>query len=97
MKLIINTVNLKIGGAFQRSISFLNEIKEIGKDEYHVFYNESVGKQIEIASFPNNFIFYFFEHSPASLKFRKGIIREFNEIEKKEFWDTMSQKVFIDL
>ena len=60
MKLIINTVNLKIGGAFQRSISFLNELKEIGKDEYHIFHNENIGKQIDIACFPNNFKFYFF-------------------------------------
>ena len=82
MKLIINTVNLKIGGAFQRSVSFLNELKEIGDDNYHVFYNTNVKNQVDINSFPENFKFYFFEGSPASLKHRKKIIKEFNSIEK---------------
>ena len=59
MKLIINTVNLKIGGAFQRSISFLKELKEIGKDEYHIFYNENVLNQIDVKSYPKNFKFKF--------------------------------------
>ncbi|MEE9409165.1 MAG: glycosyltransferase [Polaribacter sp.] len=83
MKLIINTVNLKIGGAFQRSISFLKELKEIGKDDYHVFYNENIGKQIDVNGFPYNFKFYFFKQTPASLKFRKEIIKRFNTIENK--------------
>lgn len=83
MILIINTVNLKIGGAFQRSISFLKELKEIGKDHYHVFYNEDIGKQIDITCFPNNFKFYYFEQTPASLKYRKEIIKRFNNIERK--------------
>jgi glycosyltransferase involved in cell wall biosynthesis len=83
MKLIINTVNLQIGGAFQRSVSFLNELKEIGKDEYHIFYNENIGKQVNISSFPENFSFYFFANSPSSLKHRKKIIKEFDEIQDK--------------
>lgn len=83
MKLIINTVNLKIGGAFQRSVSFLREVKEIGKDEYHVFYNKEIAKQIDIDSFPENFKFYFFENSPASLKYRRGIVNQFNKLENK--------------
>ena len=83
MILIINTVNLRIGGAFQRSISFLNELKVIGKDEYHVFYNLNISNQIDIESYPGNFKFYFFEYSPASLKHRKKIIARFNAIEKK--------------
>lgn len=83
MKLIINTVNLKIGGAFQRSVSFLKELKEIGKDEYHVFYNENIGLQIDVKDYPDNFKFYFFEGTPASLKLRKNIIKEFNSIENK--------------
>jgi glycosyltransferase involved in cell wall biosynthesis len=81
MKLIINTVNLKIGGAFQRSISFLKELKEIGNDDYYIFFNENIGKQIDIKNYPKNFKFYFFEQTPASLKFRKKIIKKFNELE----------------
>lgn len=82
MKLIINTVNLQIGGAFQRSVSFLNELRKIGTDEYHIFYNENIAKQVDIKAFPNNFTFYYFRNSPASLKHRKGVIREFDTIEK---------------
>lgn len=79
MKLIINTVNLRIGGAFQRSVSFLKELKTWGKDEYHVFYNKDIGEQIDIKDFPCNFKFYYFDESPASLKHRKRIIRAFNK------------------
>ncbi|CAM3965921.1 glycosyltransferase family 4 protein [Flavobacterium antarcticum] len=83
MKLIINTVNLKIGGAFQRSVSFLKELKEFGTDKYFVFYNEEIAKQVDVESFPQNFTFYFFEQSPASLKYRAGIVKEFNRLEKE--------------
>ena len=81
MRLIINTVNLKVGGAFQRSISFLKELKEIGKDEYHVFLNEDISKQIDIKSYSSNFYFYHFNHSPASLRHRTRILRRFNSLE----------------
>ncbi len=83
MKLIINTVNLQIGGAFQRSVSFLKELKEFGKDQYHVFYNKNFAKQVDIDSFPENFTFYYFEHSPASLKYRKAVVKEFNKLERE--------------
>ena len=83
MKLIINTVNLQIGGAFQRAISFLSELKYIGNDEYHIFYNKSIGDQVDVTNYPINFNFYFFEHSPASLKFRKKIIKKFDAIQEE--------------
>lgn len=83
MKLIINTVNLKVGGAFQRSISFLKELKHIGEDEYHVFINNDISKQIDVKSYSSNFHFYYFKHSPASLMYRKSITRRFNLLEDK--------------
>lgn len=83
MKLIINTTNIKVGGALQRAISFLKELKEFGEDEYHVFYTSNVKDQIDLSSFGENFNFYFFEHSPASLKFRKEMIKEFDAIQEK--------------
>lgn len=83
IKIIINTVNLKVGGAFQRSISFLKELKEVGEDEYYIFINWSIGDQIDVKSYPDNFKFYFFDHSPASLKYRKGIIKKFDFLEEK--------------
>lgn len=83
IKIIINTVNLKVGGAFQRSISFLKELKEIGEDEYYIFINSRIGNQIDFSSYPDNFKFYFFDHSPASLKYRKRIIKKFDHLEEK--------------
>lgn len=83
MKLIINTVNLKIGGAFQRSLSFLNELKEFGTDDYYVFYNDDTAKQLDIKLFPSNFKFYLFDHSPASLKHRRKIVSRFDRLESE--------------
>lgn len=83
MKLIINTVNLQIGGAFQRAVSFLNEIKEFGTEEFHIFYNDNIANQVDIKSFPSNFKFYYFAHSPASLKVRHKIVKEFDRLEKQ--------------
>jgi glycosyltransferase involved in cell wall biosynthesis len=83
MKLIINTVNLKIGGAFQRSISFLKELKDLGKDEYHIFINENISNQIDVKSYSSNFYFYFFDHSPANLRYRTSVVRRFNFLEDK--------------
>lgn len=83
MKLLINTVNLKVGGAFQRAISFLKELKEIGLDEYHVFVNNEISNQLDIKSYPENFKFYFFERSPASLKYRRKVTKEFDNLETK--------------
>lgn len=80
MKLIINTVNLKIGGAFQRSVSFLKELRIWGQDHYHIFINNDIREQIDVRSFPENFKFYDFDASPASLKHRKRIIKEFNQL-----------------
>lgn len=83
MKLIINTVNLRIGGAFQRSLSFLKELKDFGTDEYYVFYCSRLSEQIDINSFPKNFHFFIFRKSPANLLSRSRIIREFDRLEKK--------------
>jgi len=83
MKLIINTTNIRVGGALQRAISFLNELKEFGTDEYHVFCTENVKNQIDVPSFDKRFVFYFFKDSPASLKHRKKIISEFNRIQEE--------------
>lgn len=81
MKLIINTVNIRIGGAFQRALSFVKELKEIGTDEYHIFHTEEFSEQIDIASYPDNFRFYVFPDTTASLKQRSKIIKEFNKIQ----------------
>lgn len=81
MKLIINTTNILVGGAFQRALSFVRELKEFGKDEYHVFYRNEFSEQIDISTYPNNFYFYLIEESPASILNRKKIITQFNSLE----------------
>ena len=85
MRFIINTVNLDIGGAHQRAVSFLNELRSIGRpdDEYHIFITSKITAQVDITSFKSNFSFYNFFYSPASLRHHWSIVRLFNRIEKK--------------
>ena len=81
MKLMINTVNLKVGGAFQRAVSFLIELQKFGKDEYFVLLNNEISSHLDLKSYPENFKFYFFKHSPASFKHRRSVVTEFNRLE----------------
>ena len=83
MKFIINTTNLRMGGALQRANSFLNELKIIGKDQYHIFISDGLKNQLNLNSFPKNIFFYYFKNSPANLKYRRKLISQFNQIEKK--------------
>lgn len=84
MKLIINTVNIKVGGALQRAISFIKDLKEIkNNNEYFIFYNKAFRKEVLIEDYPENFKFYYFEHSPAPLKTRRKVVSEFNLLEDK--------------
>ncbi|MEC7756003.1 MAG: glycosyltransferase family 4 protein [Bacteroidota bacterium] len=83
MRLIINCTNLRVGGGFQRSISFLNEIKTLGKDEYHVYLNPILVEQLDLETFPTNFQFYVLKDSPASLRTRRSIINEMSRLERK--------------
>ncbi|MFD0976355.1 glycosyltransferase [Salinimicrobium gaetbulicola] len=69
MKLIINTANLLPGGAFQRAISFLNELKVFGQDSYLIILNHHVKNELDITSFPENYQFKLLNHSPAELKY----------------------------
>ena len=82
MKLIINTVNIKIGGVLEDDISFLNELKNIGHDGFGLFYNVDLDREINTDVFPKNFKFYLFENSPARLRYRKKVISRFNALEK---------------
>lgn len=82
MKIIINTSNLVVGGGVQVALSFLEELKEIGKDEYFVFLSPQVGGQLDLSSFPENFRFFHFEKSPARLTNRWRVVGRMKELER---------------
>lgn len=73
MKIIINTTNLKIGGALQVAISFIYECIHFEENEYHVFLSPSVGKEIKYNLFPDNFKFYTFDNPSRFILFDKTI------------------------
>ena len=58
MKILINTSNLKKGGALQVAHSFLTEIKENTENEFHVVLSSTLSKQINEKEYSENFKFY---------------------------------------
>ena len=82
MKIIINTTNLKIGGALQVAISFIYECINFTENEYHVFLSPSMEKEIKKHNFPINFKFYSFDNPSRFIIFDK-VINQLNKIEKK--------------
>lgn len=84
MKILINTSNLKKGGALQVAHSFLNEIKN---NTYHVFHavlSSPLKAQLNAELFPENFIFYEY-----NLKFGLGNTFLGND----QFLDNLENKV----
>ncbi len=73
MKIIINTTNLKVGGALQVALSFINECIKFTTNEYFVFMSPSIAKEIDKNKFPNNFIFYAFTNPSRFILFDKTI------------------------
>ncbi len=65
MKLIINTTNLRMGGALQVAYSLLNEFRKYDSHEYHVMLSRQLSAIIKDFSFPPNFYFYHFNQSPT--------------------------------
>lgn len=58
MNLIINASLGYSGGGLQVALSFIHECASIKGHVYHVFMGPSVSKQVDKASFPDNFHFY---------------------------------------
>ncbi len=73
MKIIINTTNLKVGGALQVAISFIRNCIYFKEHEFHVFLSPSINKEIEREQFPVNFIFYSFANPSRFIMFDKTI------------------------
>jgi len=64
-RLIINTSNLKGGGAFQVAITFIEGLRSFTENEYFVFLTESLYSSIDIESFSENIIFYKVSNPPV--------------------------------
>lgn len=82
MRIIINTTNLKIGGALQVAISFIYEAIYFTENEYHVFLSPSMSKEIDTEKFSKNFKFYNFNNPSRFILFDKTISL-LNEMESK--------------
>lgn len=65
MKLIINTTNLRMGGALQVAYSLLDEFRRYEEHEYHIFLSAQLSAIIEHIKYPPNFHFYPFKQSPT--------------------------------
>ena len=72
MKIIINTSNLKKGGALQVAHSFLSEIRKNSENSYFVILSSALHKQITIGEFPENFRFYHYTLKPSVRKVLNG-------------------------
>lgn len=74
MKIVINTTNLVMGGALQVALSFLEEAKSFREDKFYVFLSAQMSTQIDVGTFPDNFFFYHFDRSPATLRNRRSVV-----------------------
>jgi len=84
MKILINTSNLILGGGVQVALSFLDELRDFGKDEYLVLLSNSISSQLDKNEFPGNFKFFHIDKTPARVFTRRCIIRQFDNIVKLE-------------
>lgn len=83
MKLIINASNIVVGGGVQVSLSFIEELRKFKGNEYHLFLSQAVTGQIEENEYPDNFKFYHFNCSPASIAKGHKIRQRLNKLENK--------------
>lgn len=83
MKILINSTNLVVGGALQVALSFLEEAKLFSEYRFIVFLSAQMSAQINIGSFPDNFLFYHFDCSPASIRNRRSVLKLLNRLEEE--------------
>ena len=60
MKLLINTSTLRGTGVVQVATSFIKECKNFTENEYYIFLSKNVYSNLDLSTFPGNFIFYKF-------------------------------------
>ncbi|MCO4293124.1 glycosyltransferase [Solitalea sp. MAHUQ-68] len=83
MKIIINASNLKMGGAIQVTLSFLEECKKNLGNQYHVFLSPALSKQIDINSYSTSFQFYFFNDFITNPLKSYSILSRLNRLERE--------------
>lgn len=83
MKLMINTSNLKKGGALQVAHSFLAEIKNNQIHFFHVVLSSVLGELISTQAFPKNFVFYQYSIKPGIKNTITGKDAYLDNLEKK--------------
>lgn len=82
-KIIINTSNLKKGGALQVANSFINECVKFEGFIFHVILSDEVSKSINENNFNENFTFYKFNLKPKLYNCISGRVKKLDDIEKK--------------
>jgi len=82
-KVIINTSNLKKGGAIQVANSFINECIKFKGFIFHIILSNEVSKSINENNFNENFSFYKFNLKPKLYQCFSGRVRELDDIERK--------------
>jgi glycosyltransferase involved in cell wall biosynthesis len=71
-----------VGGGLQVALSFINELKRLDNNhEYFIFLSLAVEKQLDKQIFSEKFHFYTIKRSPSSLKTRKQIVKQLDDLE----------------
>ena len=83
MKIMINTSNLKTGGALQVAYSFLAEQKRNREDIFHVVLSNELAEQVDINVFPTNFKFYRYSIKPGLITALWGKDNFLSQLEQK--------------
>lgn len=82
MRLLINTSNLRFGGAVQVALSFIHECRNHVEHEYHVVVGPGVGSVLDKSTFPENFHFYEKSFGIMGIGKLRRVQREMSELEK---------------
>lgn len=81
-KIIVNTLNLRLGGAFQRSISYIENLESISQEiEIHIFCTATYFEYLKLDS--DKLIFHLFSHESNNFKFWLKTANHFSRLEQK--------------
>ena len=83
MKILINTVHQRFGGAVQVALSFIDECRAFSEHEYFVMLGPGLKELINTEEFPDNFHFEKFDFGPINLRKSFVINRALKWIETK--------------
>jgi glycosyltransferase involved in cell wall biosynthesis len=75
MNILINTSNLKVGGAIQVALSIIDELRNFPEHNYTIVLAPAISNQIDTSIFPSNFSFHHFPYN-----FTKSIFSFFRSV-----------------